>query len=158
MASLVTVSTQGLRAILTKEELALLPGAVAGGDGAAADEEVEAWLGELLRRAAARVAGAVNACRRNPRIDPAAGKVPRACELAVYVIARHEAIAALPAMADTLEGASRAAEYRQANDDLARIASCEIAVDDYAGEDDEAIVGSAPGLGAIGHEAFRWMP
>ena len=128
--SLHAVTVSELRAQLTQAELEAIPDAVDG-------VEAEAWLAAHIEHACARVVGAINACEKNARIAPGGSKVPLECVRTVLVLARHAVIAAVPGLASTLEGESRAAEYATATRDLDRLAACEL-LPLYELEDEEA--------------------
>lgn len=124
------ITTAELRASLTEGELSALPSSVGGVDA-------EEWLAQIIGQACARVIGAINACERNARIAPGLSRVPFECVRIALVLARHAVISAVPGMADTLEGSTRAAEYATACRDLDRLASCAL-LPLYSLEDDEA--------------------
>lgn len=134
MPSLVTVEVAALRAELTAAELRSIPAVVGGA------EDAEAWLGGKLMQASDRVVAAINSCRENAAIMPGLGKVPREQVRTVLVLARHAVISALPAMADTLEGSSRAAEYQTATRELSELASCALRPE-YTLSEEEALEG-----------------
>lgn len=123
-----------LRHELTKAELAAIPGNVVAGDDANA---VNAWLLEKLAQACDRVILAVNSCAKNQRIKSGLQAVPAGCTRTALVLARHAVISAIPGMAETLEGSSRAAEYSAALADLSALASCSLQPD-YTLTDSEA--------------------
>lgn len=144
-----------LRSELTASELEAVPRVVKEG---ATPEQVEAWLQERLLQAADRVVAAVNTCPRNVAIKSGLCKVPAACVRTVLVLARHAVISAIPGMAETLEGGTRAAEYATATRDLESLASCSL-VPDYALEEEEMAEGGACGVTLMfGEKAnkFRW--
>lgn len=149
------VSTTQLRSELTAAELDAIPQAIAGD---ATEERVEEWLQERLLQAADRVVAAVNTCPRNVAIKSGLGKVPAACVRTVLVLARHAVVSAIPGMAETLEGGTRAAEYATATRDLESLASCSL-VPDYALDEEEMAEGGACGVTLMfGEKAnkFRW--
>lgn len=153
--SLQPVTVDQLRSELTASELEAVPRVVKDG---ATPEQVEAWLQERLLQAADRVVAAVNTCPRNVAIKSGLGKVPAACARTVLVLARHAVISAIPGMAETLEGGTRAAEYATATRDLESLASCSL-VPDYALEEEEMAEGVACGVTLMfGEKAnkFRW--
>lgn len=131
MSALSQVTTQMLREVLTESEVASIARVTGGG------QTEEAWLNARLLQAADRVVGAVNACTENPSIKTGLCRVPAPCVHTTLVLARHAVIAALPGMSETLEGSSRASDYQTAVQDLARLASCQLAVH-YDLEDEEA--------------------
>lgn len=124
------VTVAALRATFTEGESAAVPAAVGG-------VEAEEWLASLIQQACDRVAGSINACPRNPRIATGISKLPAECVHIALVLARHAVISAVPGMASTLEGSTRAAEYATATRDLDRLAACEL-LPSYALEPDEA--------------------
>lgn len=154
MADLHTCTVAELKATLTAAEVVALPKAVV----AAGAESEEAWLQDKLLRACDRVVAAVGACERNPRIKPGVFKVPGGLVHTTLVLARHAVIASLPGMSETLEGSSRAAEYSTAVQDLARVASCELFVADYAGSEDPDVEGGEGGMLLLhGEKPFNWV-
>ena len=122
-----------LRAELTAAELEAIPGGVLG-DENAAEGEVQSWLAGMLVQACDSVVTAVNTCPRNKRIRTGLCKVPAGCVRTALVLARHAVISAIPGMAETLEGGSRAAEYSTATAALQRLASCELVPEFSLGE------------------------
>ena len=136
-----TCTTAELRARLTKGEIAGLPKAVSVEDA----EAVDAWLYGVLKAACDRVVAAVNTCERNARIAFDRCKVPPSCVHTAYVLARHAVISCIPGMGETLEGTSRAAEYRTACEDLAKLAACELDPGDYGSEGDDPDISRNPG-------------
>lgn len=118
--SLQPVTVDQLRSELTAAELEALPTAVMEG---ATYEQVQAWLLERLVQASDRVVAAVNTCPRNAAIKSGLCRVPAACVRTVLVLARHAVISAIPGMAETLEGGTRAAEYSTATRELESLAS-----------------------------------
>jgi hypothetical protein len=153
--SLQSVTVDQLRSELTAAELEALPSAVMDG---AEYEQVQAWLQERLLQAADRVVGAVNTCARNAAIKSGLCKVPAACVRTVLVLARHAVISAIPGMAETLEGGTRAAEYSTATRELESLASCSL-VPDYALASDEMADGGSCGVTLMFGEKlnkFRW--
>lgn len=134
MPSLVTLDVADLSAELTAAELRAIPAVVGGGD------EANAWLADKLMQACDRVVAAINSCRANAAIMPGLGKVPRELVRTVLVLARHAVISALPAMADTLEGSSRSAEYQTATRELSELASCSLRPE-YTLSEEEALEG-----------------
>lgn len=119
------LTVDDLRAELTAAELENIPGNVLG-DENAPGEEVQAWLSGMLLQACDSVVDAINTCPRNVRIRTGMCKVPAGCVRTALVLARHAVISAIPGMADTLEGSSRAAEYSTATAALRRLASCDL--------------------------------
>ncbi len=183
MASPLHICTpEELCRLLTETEMESLPGFVlgegsavspAGGvpdddsevqGGASADTSpalpaaVTAWLVDILTTACDRVVSAVNACESNTRIAYGARKVPAACVHTALVLARHAVIACLPGMSDTLEGSSRAAEYKTACSDLARLAACELDAGDYADASpaDPDVDATSSGVGVICRPAMEF--
>ena len=153
--SLQSVTVDQLRSELTAAELEALPSAVMDG---AEYEQVQAWLQERLLQAADRVVGAVNTCSRNAAIKSGLCKVPAACVRTVLVLARHAVISAIPGMAETLEGGTRAAEYSTATRDLDSLASCSL-VPEYALSEEEVAGGGSCGIKLLMGEklnSFRW--
>lgn len=153
--SLHTVSVEELRGELTAAELTALPGAVINGGS---EEQVQAWLQERLIQAADRVVGAINSCPRNAAIRSGICRVPAECVRTVLVLARHAVIAAIPGMAETLEGGSRSAEYATATRDLEALASCALLPEYALAEGEEAGSGQS-GFGLLMGEKinkFRW--
>ena len=155
VASLQEVTISQLRGELTAAELEAVPGAVFG-TSEATSEEVYSWLGEKLLQACDRVVAAVNSCSRNPRIMTGLYKVPAACVRTVLVLARHAVISAIPGLADTLEGSSRAAEYSTAVQDLARLASCEF-VPEYSLTSEEGSTGNSGVTLVLGSTASDYL-
>lgn len=141
--------------MLTKAELAAVPVVVLGltiGEGGitpAQQEQVDAWLEDKLAACTDRVVSAVNECERNPQIAFGVRKVPSACRYTALVLARHAVISAVPAQSNTLEGSSRAAEYQNAVADLAKLASCELAVNDYEDSEDTDIIGGGGSVALV---------
>ena len=144
-----TVSVEDLRAQLTAAELESVPSALEDG------VDVDAWLADHIAHACARVIGAINACERNRRIKPGIGKVPAECVRTVLVLARHAVISAVPGLAETLEGSTRAAEYATATRDLDRLAACDL-LPLYELEEDDAA--ETDGGVAVSARPFQsWM-
>lgn len=153
MADLHTCTIDELKAMLTAEEVDAVPRAVVE----IGEKSEEEWLQEKLLHACNRVVAAVGACERNPRIKAGVFKVPAGLVHTTLVLARHAVIASLPGMSETLEGSSRAAEYSTAVQDLARVASCELFVADYAGSEDPDVEGGEGGMLLIhGEKPFEW--
>lgn len=163
MATLHTCTVPELKDMLTVSEIAAIPRAVLGLDVVAGSQlsqqqqgEVTAWLEEKLRQATDTVVSAVNECASNPKIKMGALKVPAGCRYTALVLARHAVISAIPGQAQTLDGSTRAAEYSKAQQDLARIASCQLYVNDYAGSEDPDIISGGGGISVIGSPAWNW--
>lgn len=166
MASLHTCTVQELKETLTQAEVSALPRAVLGvapnGEGRTLtqeqQEQVDAWLEDKLKQAADKVVSAVNACEQNARIAFGALKVPEALAYTALVLARHAVISAIPGQAETLEGSTRAAEYNTATATLARVASCELYVNDYADDEEDPDIVSRGGAVALvnNEEAMPW--
>lgn len=158
-------TVEELKATLTQGELKALPRAVLGDAAKNGTESeiaaaVNAWLAEHLRRSCDEVVAAVNTCEKNPRILCGFFKVPTACAKTALVLARHSVIASIPGsdLAGTLEGSTRSAEYQTATRTLERIASCELAVNDYAASGDPAIDSTAhSGIRINAKPANNWM-
>lgn len=138
-----------LREVLTPAELE----AVASSVGA---ESADGWLASLLVRACDRVVGALNGCPHNTRIAAGLSKVPEECVHTVLVLARHAALAAVPALSDVLEGSSRAAEYQAALADLRAMASCELRPGCVVPEADSA-EGAGGSVGIVALDDIDWM-
>lgn len=152
MSALHTCTIDELKATLTADEAEVLPKVVVAGA-----ESESAWLQEKLRQACNRVVAAVGACERNPRIKADTFKVPTALVHTTLVLARHAVISSLPNMSEVLEGSSRAAEYSTAVQDLARVASCDLFVADYADSEDPDVEGGSGGMLLIhGEKPFDW--
>lgn len=134
-SNLVHVTTAMLRAELTAIEAEALPGAV--GDNTT-PEKAEQWLEEKLMQACDRVVTAINSCHRNAAIKAGLCRVPAGCVRLALVLARHAVISALPALSETLEGSSRAAEYSTATRDLDALASCQLMPAYTLGEEEAA--------------------
>lgn len=152
-STLVTITTAMLRDELTAVEAENLPSAV--GDNTT-PEKAEKWLEEKVRQACDRVVAAINSCHRNAAIKAGLCRVPAGCVRLALVLARHAVISALPALSETLEGSSRAAEYNTATRDLSALASCEL-VPEYELGDEEA-AGEASGIALLVKPAdsFDW--
>lgn len=127
------LTVEQLCAELTTPELEAIPGQVLG-DEAAAAEEVQGWLAGMLVQACDSVVDAINTCSRNRRIRTGLCKVPAGCVRTALVLARHAVISAIPGMAETLEGSSRAAEYSTATRTLQQLASCALVPEYSLGE------------------------
>lgn len=129
------VTSGQLKDELTATELEAIPMAVFG-SADTPEAVIEAWFAERVLQAADRVVAAVNSCSRNTSIAAGLCKVPSACVRTVLVLARHAVISAIPGLAETLEGSTRAAEYSTAIRDLQALATCEL-VPEYTLEDGE---------------------
>ncbi len=151
MTSLVSISVEMLRQSFAAAELAALPEAVG-------DVEVDSWLASLLAQACDRVVGAINACPQNAPIATGLSRVPAECVRTALVLARHAAIAAVPAMHQALEGETRHDEYNAATADLAALAACDL-LPLYTLEEEESAVDadSSPGISILGEEAQSWI-
>lgn len=165
MANPHTCTVTELKEVLTQAEISAIPRVVlgvvpnaAGGALTQAQEaKVDAWLEAKLTQATDKVVSAVNACAENPRIKLGARKVPSALAYTALVIARHAVISAIPGMSQTLEGSSRAAEYNTAMNTLAKVASCDLFVNDYADSEDPDVTGGGGGVVLVGNkEAWPW--
>lgn len=150
MPKLHTVTPAELRRSMTEAENAAVSRVVDG------ELELEAWLGEFIAQAADRVVGAINACEKNARIATGLCRVPAECVRVVIVLARHAAIAAVPGMADALEGSTRAAEYATATRDLDRLAACEL-LPLYELAEEEQADDSLGRVSVISHPVSDWM-
>lgn len=141
-----------LRRCLTAAELESVSDAVVGeGENAESD-----FLTAHLLTACDRVVSAVNACGQNARIAYGKFKVPASCVHTALVLARHAVISAIPGMSDTLEGTSRASEYRTATETLAKLAACELDAGDYASAGDDPDVQVGGGIYVIGHKPMAF--
>lgn len=149
MAGLHRVEVSELREVLTPAELESVSAAVGA-------EACEGWLAALLVRACDRVVGALNGCPRNSRIAAGLRKVPEECVHTVLVLARHAVLAAVPALAEVLEGASRAAEYQAALADLRAMAGCELRPGCVVPEADSA-EGAGGSVGVVALDDIDWM-
>lgn len=166
MADLHTCTVQELTETLTQAEVSALPRVVLGvapngGEGLTQEQEgqVEDWLEAKLTQATDTVVAAVNACERNPRIAMGKRKVPEAVAYHALVIARHAVISAIPGQSQTLEGSTRAAEYSTAQAALAKVASCDLFVNDYADSTDPDVTGGGGGVALVNNEEaqdWRW--
>lgn len=154
-ASLQAVTVDMLRAELTTAELGSIPRTITVQGGASSD--VDGWLAEKLMQACDRVVAAINSCRENEAIATGLCKVPQGCVRTALVLARHAVISSVPAMSETLEGSSRAAEYQNATRELSELASCQLRPE-YTLERDEALNGVAGGITLLGRRAdsFVW--
>lgn len=150
---LITPTVDNLKACLTQAELAAIPSGVLAQTSPDATS-VDAWLGEKLAGAVARVIAACNSCSLNSLIPPDSGQVPESQLHTVLVLARHAVISCIPGMAETLEGSSRAAEYNTAVSDLSKLASCELRVD---AEIDEAYTGRGMSVLTRPSFDFNWL-
>lgn len=135
------ISVDQLRAELTSTELDAIPEQVFGDENTSA-EEVQVWLTGMLMQACDSVIDAINTCPRNKKIRTGQMKVPAGCVRTVLVLARHAVISAIPGLAETLEGSSRAAEYSTATQTLMRLASCDL-VPEYTLDADESSSGES---------------
>lgn len=131
------LTVDDLRAELTATELDAIPEQVLGNEEAPA-EEVQAWLSGMLLQACDSVVDAINTCSRNQKIRTGLFKVPAGCKRTALVLARHAVISAIPGMAETLEGSSRAAEYSTATSALQRLASCDLVPEYSLGSEEES--------------------
>ena len=154
-ASLQAVTVDMLRAELTTAELGSIPRTVTIQGGAEAS--VDGWLAEKLMQACDRVVAAINSCRENEAIATGLSKVPQGCVRTALVLARHAVISSVPAMAETLEGSSRAAEYQTATRELSELASCQLRPE-YTLVEGEALNGASGGITLLGRPAdnFVW--
>ena len=134
-SNLVSITIAMLRDELTAVEAENLPTAV--GENTT-PEKVEAWLEGKLQQACDRVVAALNSCHRNASIKAGLCRVPAGCVRLALVLARHAVISALPALSETLEGSSRAAEYSTATRDLEALASCQLMPEYTLGPDEAA--------------------
>lgn len=155
--TLIELTTSQLRAELTEAELRALPKAVLASVGEGDAGAVEAWLGGRLLQACDRVVLAVNSCSSNRAIMTGLCKVPAGCVRTALVLARHAVLAAIPGMADTLEGGTRASEYSTATNELQALARCDIRPE-YALLEGEELEGTGGGFGFIRKPAdsFVW--
>lgn len=153
-ASLQAVTVDMLRSELTTAELGSIPRTITM-QGASSD--VDGWLAEKLMQACDRVVAAINSCRENEAIATGLCKVPQGCVRTALVLARHAVISSVPAMAETLEGSSRAAEYQTATRELSELASCQLRPE-YTLERDEALNAASGGITLLGRRAdnFVW--
>lgn len=149
MSGLHAVTVDELRQVLTPTEVE----SVAESVGSA---NVDAWLMALLLRASDRVVGALNGCPRNTAIATGLGKVPEECVHTVLVLARHAVLAAVPGLAEVLEGSSRAAEYQAALADLRAMACCELRPGCVV-PDAESADGGAGSVGIVAIPDMDWM-
>lgn len=115
-----------LRNELTAAELAAIPGSVIADT---TETAVDSWLIQKLQQACDRVILAVNSCHNNTKIRTGLLAVPTECTRTALVLARHAVIAAIPGLAETLEGSTRAAEYSTATADLTALATCTLQPD-----------------------------
>lgn len=138
------LTVEQLMAELTTTELSAIPAQVLG-DENAPSEEVQNWLSGMLLQACDSVVAAINTCPRNVRIRTGLFKVPAGCVRTALVLARHAVISAIPGMAETLEGSSRAAEYQTATRALQSLASCDL-LPEYALGADEGSQGGTSGV------------
>ena len=154
-ASLQEVTVTRLRAELTSAELGAIPRTILAQGGNA--EQVDDWLAEKLRQACDRVIAAINSCSKNVPIRPGLCRVPAGCVRTALVLARHAVISSVPAMAETLEGSSRAAEYQNATRELNELASCEL-LPEYTLSAEEGLYGTGGGITLLGKPAdsFVW--
>lgn len=154
-ASLQDVTVDMLRAELTSAELGAIPRTIVGQQGGSA--EVDGWLAEKLKQACDRVIVAINSCSKNVAIKPGINRVPQGCVRTALVLARHAVISAVPAMAETLEGSSRSAEYQTATRELNELASCTL-LPEYTLRSDEGLYGTGAGITLLGKPAdnFVW--
>lgn len=152
---IVLITTDMLRSELTSAELLAVPQVVLG---LAEDnsEAVEAWLQERVLQACDRVVAAINTCERNRKITGGLCKVPAACVRTALVLARHAVLSAIPGMAETLEGSSRAAEYSTATRELDQLASCSL-LPSYTLAEGEGATGGMTGWGIVyGEKISNW--
>lgn len=119
MPALISVTPAELKLTFTAAELAAIPEAIGS-------VELDAWLANLIAQASDRVIAAINSCPKNAPIRTGIGKVPLDCKRTVIVLARHAALAALPAMHQVLEGETRHDEYERATRDLDALAACDL--------------------------------
>lgn len=149
-ASLQDVTVSMLRAELTSAELGAIPRTILSA-------EVDGWLAEKLKQACDRVIAAINSCSKNVAIKPGINRVPQGCVRTALVLARHAVISAVPAMAETLEGSSRSAEYQTATRELSELASCTL-LPEYTLRSDEGLYGTGAGITLLGKHAdsFVW--
>lgn len=154
-ASLQEVTVTRLRAELTSAELGAIPRTILAQGGNA--EQVDGWLAEKLTQACDRVVAAINSCSKNVPIKPGLCRVPSGCVRTALVLARHAVISSVPAMAETLEGSSRAAEYQTATRELNELASCAL-LPEYTLSDEEGLYGTGGGITLLGKPAdnFVW--
>lgn len=153
-AALREVTVEMLRAELTAAEVGALPAVVAP-QGTMAD--AEAWLQERVVQACDRVVAAVNSCSHNRPIRTGLCRVPAGCVRTALVLARQAVIAAVPGLAETLEGGTRGAEYSAALTELHELAACRL-VPDYVLADGELEVGAEGGMRAVwGERVSNWM-
>lgn len=153
-ASLQAVTVDMLRAELTTAELKSVPNVIlAQGQNL----DVDGWLAEKLMQACDRVVAAINSCRENEAIASGLCKVPQGCVRTALVLARHAVISSVPAMAETLEGSSRAAEYQTATRELSELASCQLRPE-YTLVGEETLNGASGGITLLGKPAdsFVW--
>ena len=149
------LTVEQLRDELTSTELEAIPEQVFGDENASA-EEVQVWLTGMLMQACDSVVDAINTCPRNRKIRTGQLKVPAGCVRTVLVLARHAVISAIPGLAETLEGSSRAAEYSTATQTLTRLASCDL-VPEYTLEAEEISSGQSGVTLILGNETNDYM-
>lgn len=154
MAALREVTVEMLREELTAAEVKALPAVVAP-QGTMA--EAEAWLQERVVQACDRVVAAVNTCSHNQPIRAGLCRVPAGCVRTALVLARQAVIAAVPGMAETLEGGTRSAEYGAALNELHALAVCQL-VPDYELAEGELEEGADGGMRAVwGERVSNWV-
>ena len=147
------VTTEMLRAELTAAEVKALPVAVTP-NGTMAD--AEEWLQERVMQACDRVVAAVNTCSHNSPIKAGLCKVPAGCVRTALVLARQAVIAAVPGMAETLEGGTRSAEYSAALQELHALAACQL-VPEYELAEGE-LEGGSSGMQVVwGEKVSSWV-
>ena len=148
------VTVAMLRESLTLAEQRQLP-AFSSDDGG--ESYAEAWLQERVRQACDRVVAAINTCSRNAAIKSGMCRVPAACVKTALVLARQDVLAAVPGMAETLEGGTRSAEYSTAVQELNALASCKL-VPDYKLTVEELAEGGESGMTVrFGEKASNWV-
>ena len=148
------VTVAMLRESLTLAEQKQLP-AFSSEEGG--ESYAEAWLQERVRQACDRVVAAINTCSRNTAIKSGLCRVPAACVKTALVLARQDVLAAVPGMAETLEGGTRSAEYSTAVQELNALASCHL-VPDYKLTEEELATGGECGLTVrFGEKASTWV-
>jgi hypothetical protein len=153
-AALREVTVEMLRAELSAAEVKALPAVVAPQGGEA---EAVAWLQERVVQACDRVVAAVNSCSNNRPIRTGLCRVPAGCVRTALVLARQAVIAAVPGMAETLEGGTRGAEYSAALTELHELAVCRL-VPDYVLAEGELDEGAEGGMRAVwGERVSSWV-
>lgn len=92
-------------------------------------------IADIIRDVCNEIAMAVNSCPNNTRLQMDTSSVPPELVVTACILIRDAVTSSVPGSAESLQGTARASQVNAAREKLRAVASCEIELEAYDGEE-----------------------